>query len=139
MVRVLLSIVFAALLLSIVLGIFKPPGATPNDAMWDVAMVGFAALIYSSLNSFNALRHSMGQSSRLVYVSFLFSFLPLLVAVYSIAVWQYSPAKLTTFQIISMLFGGIASIMDLSLFSWLTFGSVRRAGQDASSHAKARA
>ena len=139
MVRVLLSIVFAALLFAVVRGMLSPPGATPNDAMWDVAMIGFAALAYSSLNSFNALRHSLGQSSRLVYVSFLFSFLPLLVVVYSIAVWQYSPTKLTTFQIISMLFGGIASIIDLSLFSWLTFGTVRRSVPDTSSHAKARA
>ncbi len=127
MFRVILAIVFAGFLLAIVRGYLDPSATTADAAMWNVAFVGLAALLYSALNSFNALRHSIEQSSRVVYVGLLFSILPLLVAVYSIAVWQYSPQKLSTFQIIAMMFGGIAAIIDLGLFSWLSFGTVRRA------------
>jgi hypothetical protein len=118
---------FAAFLLMIVLGRYAPDTVTAISAMWSVCLVGLAAIAYSALNSFNALRHSMGHPPRLVYIGLLFSFLPLLVAAYSIAVWQYSPAKLTDFQIIAMIFGGLAAIIDLVLFSWLLFGQSRRA------------
>ena len=130
MIRVLLSIAFALLLLMIVLGKWVPDTETPRGAMWSVATIGIAALLYSAMNSFNALRHSMGHPPRLVYVGLLFSFLPLLVAAYSIAVWQYSPNKLTTFQIISMMLGGLAAVVDLLLFSWLLFGQARNAFGD---------
>ncbi|CAN0496136.1 unnamed protein product, partial [Phaeothamnion confervicola] len=88
MLRILLSIAFAGLLLMIVLGSWRPDTETPIAAMWSVGWIGIAAVLYSALNSFNALRHSLGQTPRLVYVGLLFSFLPLLVAAYSIAVWQ---------------------------------------------------
>ncbi len=130
MLRVLLSIAFAVYLLMIVMGYYRPDTASAEQAMWSVGFVGLAALFYSSMNSFNALRHSLGQPSRLVYVGLLFSFLPLFVAAYSIAVWQYSPTKLTTFQIIAMVFGGIAAMIDLILFSWLTFGQVRNSNKE---------
>lgn len=125
MLRVALSVLFAGFLLAIVLGRFSPDTGSASSAMWSVGIVGLAAIAYSSLNSFSALRHSMGQPPRLVYAGLLFSFLPLLVAAYSIAVWQYSPSKLTTFQIIAMLFGGFAAMIDLVLFSWLLFGQSR--------------
>lgn len=127
MLRVLVSIAFALFLLMIVLGRYAPEAATPDAAMWSIGWVGIIALLYSAVNSFDALRHSLGQPARLVYVGLLFSFMPLLVAAYSVAVWQYSPAKLSTFQIIAMLFGGLAAIIDLMLFSWLTFGHARNA------------
>lgn len=127
MLRILLSTAFAALLLMIVLGRWQPNTETAVAAMWSIGWVGIASILYSALNSFNALRHSLGQTPRLVYVGLLFSFLPLLVAAYSIAVWQYSPSKLTTFQIISMVFGGLAALIDLMLFSWLLFGHSRDA------------
>lgn len=130
MLRVLLSIAFAVYLLMIVMGYYRPDTTTAEQAMWSVAFAGLAALVYSSINSFNAVRHSMGQPARLVYIGLLFSFLPLLVAAYSIAVWQYSPAKLTTFQIIAMVFGGVAALIDLVLFSWLTFGQVRNTSRE---------
>ena len=122
MIRGLLSIIFAAFLLTIVFGVFKPNGETADRAMWDVAVVGIAALIYSAINGLNAVRGSSDTSPRAVYMGLLSSVLPLLVAVYSIAVWQYSPTKLSTFQIIAMLFGGLAAIVDIVLFSWLSFG-----------------
>ena len=125
MFRAVLAVVFSVFLLAIVQGWHKSTGTTPDQAMWDVGLVGLGALLYSSVNGFNALRHSLSQEARTVYVGFLFSLLPLLVAVYSIAVWQYSPSKLTTFQIICMLFGGLSAALDLSLFTWLTFGSIR--------------
>jgi hypothetical protein len=93
--------------------------------MWDVAIVGMLAILYSSLNSFNALRHSISQDARTAYVSFLFSFLPVLVSVYAIAVWQYAPVKISTFQIIALMFGGLAALLDFGLFTWLTFGNMR--------------
>lgn len=127
MLRVLISIGFALFLLLIVLGYYRPEAGSADAAMWSVGWVGIVALLYSAVNSFSALRHSLGQPARLVYVGLLFSFLPLLVAAYSVAVWQYSPAKLTTFQIISMVFGGLAAVVDLLLFSWLTFGYARSA------------
>ena len=130
MLRILLSIAFAGLLMLIVLGYWRPDTETPLAAMWSVGWIGIAAILYSAVNSFNALRHSLGQTPRLVYVGLLFSFLPLLVAAYSIAVWQYSPAKLTTFQIIAMIFGGLAALIDLMLFSWLLFGNSRNAFGD---------
>ena len=122
MFRGLLSIVFAAFLLTIVFGVFKPAGGSADRAMWDVALVGIAALVYSAINGLNAVRGSASQSPRAVYLGLLSSILPLLVAVYSIAVWQYSPTRLSTFQIIAMLFGGLAAIVDIVLFSWLSFG-----------------
>ena len=125
MFRGLLSIGFAAFLLMIVLGLFKPTAANLDHAMWDVAMVGIVALLYSSVNGFNSIRHSTEESARVVYMGLILSFLPLLVAVYSIAVWQYSPARLSTFQIIAMVFGGLAAVVDVVLFSWLSFGQVR--------------
>ncbi len=127
MLRVLVSIVFALFLLMIVLGRYAPSPASPDAAMWAIGWVGIVALLYSAVNSFDALRHSLGQPTRLVYIGLLFSFLPLLVAAYSVAVWQYSPDKLSTFQIISMLFGGLSAVVDLTLFSWLTFGHARNA------------
>ena len=130
MLRVVLSVLFAAFLLLIVLGRYSPDTVSASSAMWSVGIVGLAAIVYSSLNSFNALRHSMGQPAKLVYIGLLFSFLPLLVAAYSIAVWQYSPTKLTTFQIIAMVFGGVAALIDLILFSWLTFGQVRNSSKE---------
>ena len=138
MFRGLLSIVFAGFLLSIVLGIFKPNAATVDRAMWDVAIIGIAALLYSAVNGFNALRHSMGESSRVVYMGLILSFLPLLVAVYSIAVWQYSPARLSTFQIIAMVFGGLAAVVDVVLFSCLSFGQVRGLNDGEVRHAGSR-
>lgn len=126
MLRVLLSILFAAFLLLIVLGRYTPDASTASSAMWSVCVVGVSAIVYSSLNSFNALRHSMGQPPRLVYMGLLFSFLPLMVAAYAIAVWQYSPNHLSTFQVIAMTFGGLAAIIDLMLFSWLLFGQTRQ-------------
>ncbi len=135
MLRVLISTAFALFLLMIVLGWYAPGTATVDTAMWSIGWVGVVALLYSAINSFNALRYSLGQPARLVYVGLLFSFLPLLVAAYSIAVWQYSPSKLTTFQIIAMLFGGLAAVVDLLLFSWLTFGHARNAfGQEQKRH-----
>lgn len=127
MLRVVFALMFAAFLLAIVLGRFSPDTGSTTSAMWSVGFVGIAAIVYGSLNSFNALRHSIGQPPRLVYLGLLFSFLPLLVAAYSIAVWQYSPNHLSTFQIIAMLFGGLAAIIDLVLFSWLLFGQSRNA------------
>ena len=126
MLRILLSALFAVFLLMIVRGHFSPDTGSSTSAMWSVSMVGLAAIVYSSLNSFNALRHSMGQEPKLVYVGLLFSFLPLLVAAYAVAVWQYSPNHLSTFQIISMMFGGLAAVIDLVLFSWLLFGQSRQ-------------
>ena len=134
MFRGLLSIVFAAFLLSIVLGFFKPNAATVDRAMWDVAIVGIAALLYSTVNGFNALRHSADEAPRVVYMGLILSFLPLLVAVYSIAVWQYSPNHLSTFQIIAMVFGGLSAIVDIVLFSWLSFGQVRNIGDGDGRH-----
>ena len=130
MLRVVLSVLFAAFLLLIVLGRYSPDTVSASSAMWSVGIVGLAAIVYSSLNSFNALRHSMGQPAKLVYIGLLFSFLPLLVAAYSIAVWQYSLSKLTTFQVIAMMFGGVAAMIDLVLFSWLLFGQSRSAFGD---------
>jgi hypothetical protein len=130
MLRVVLSVLFAVFLLLIVLGRYSPDTVSASSAMWSVGIVGLAAIAYSSLNSFNALRHSMGQPAKLVYIGLLFSFLPLLVAAYSIAVWQYSPSKLTTFQVIAMMFGGVAAMIDLVLFSWLLFGQSRNAFGD---------
>ncbi len=130
MLRVVLSVLFAAFLLLIVLGRYSPDTVSASSAMWSVGIVGLAAIVYSSLNSFNALRHSMGQPAKLVYIGLLFSFLPLLVAAYSIAVWQYSLSKLTTFQVIAMMFGGVAAMIDLVLFSWLLFGQSRNAFGD---------
>jgi|LNFM01.1.fsa_nt_gb hypothetical protein len=131
MLRVALSVIFAAFLLLIVLGRYSPDTVSAPSAMWSVGLVGLAAIVYSSLNSFSALRHSMGQPPKLVYVGLLFSFLPLLVAAYSIAVWQYSPSKLSTFQIIAMMFGGVAAMIDLVLFSWLLFGQSRNAFRES--------
>jgi hypothetical protein len=125
MLRVIVSIAFAGFLLMIVMGRYAPNPTSPESAMWAVGWVGIVALVYSAMNSFDALRHSLGRPTRLVYVGLLFSFLPLLVAAYSIAVWQYSPTKLSTFQIIAMMYGGLAAIVDLTLFSWLTFGYAR--------------
>ena len=131
MLRILISVLFAVFMLLIVGGYHLPDTSTPDKAMVSVGWVGIAALLYLAVNSFYALRHSLGQPARLVYVGLLFAFLPLLVAAYSIAVWQYSPARLTTFQIIAMLFGGVAALVDLLLFSWLTFGHSRNAfGQE---------
>ena len=130
MVRAVLAIVFATFLFAVVHGWYKATGTTPDGTMWDIGIVGILALLYSSFNSFNALRFSTEQTGRVVYLGLLFSFLPLLVAVYSIAVYQYSPSKLNTFQIISMVFGGLAAIIDLTLFSWLTFGHVRSLAAD---------
>lgn len=122
MLRIAFSVAFALFMLLILFGKFNPNTTTAETAMWSVGWVGVVTLFYFAVNSFNALRFSLGQPARLVYVGLLFSFLPLLVAVYSIAVWQYSPAKLSTFQIIAMLFGGVAAIVDLLFFTWLTFG-----------------
>jgi hypothetical protein len=138
MLRVLLSVMFALFLLAIVLGRFAPDQTSVTSAMWSVGLVGIAAIVYSSLNSFNALRHSLGQPPRLVYMGLLFSFLPLLVAAYSIAVWQYSPNHLSTFQIIAMLFGGLAAVIDLALFSWLLFGQSRDAFREGGRRGAAR-
>lgn len=129
MFRVVLSVAFAVLLIAIVRGLYTATGATPEKAMWEVGSIGMLALCYSAANSFNAMRHTLGQPPRLVYVGLICSLLPLLVAVYSIAVYQYSPSKLTTFQVIAMTFGGLASVIDLALFSWLTFGHVREGGR----------
>jgi len=129
MVRVVLSLAFAVFLLAIVRGWYGATGTTPEKAMWEVGSIGMLALCYSAANSFNAMRHTLGQPARLVYIGLISSLLPLLVAVYSIAVYQYSPSKLTTFQIIAMVFGGLASVIDLALFSWLTFGHVRGGGE----------
>ena len=125
MFRIVLSVLFSIFLFLIVRGYHNPAAATAYAAMWNVGIVGLAALLYSALNSFDALRHALGQSTRVLYTGLLFSFLPLLVAVYSIAVWQYSPTKLSTFQIISMLFGGLAALADILLFTWLSFGHIR--------------
>lgn len=122
MIRIVFAVAFAFFMLMIVLGHYGANTSSVEAAMWSIGWVGVITLLYSAINSFNALRYSLGQPVRLVYVGLLFSFLPLLVAVYSIAVWQYSPNKLTTFQIVSMLFGGLAAIVDLVFFSWLTFG-----------------
>lgn len=122
MLRIVFSVAFALFMLMIVFGQLNPNTGSLEAAMWSVGWVGFVTLLYSAVNSFNALRYSLGQPVRLVYVGLLFSFLPLLVAVYSIAVWQYSPSKLSTFQIIAMMLGGVAAIVDLLFFSWLTFG-----------------
>ena len=123
MFRAILSFAFAAFLFSIVKGFFVPKGVDVNLAMWDVAMVGVAALLYSSVNGFNAVRHSLSETPRVVYMGLVFSFLPLLVAVYALAVWQY--AQLSTFQVIAILFGAVAAIVDIVLFSWLSFGRVQ--------------
>ena len=125
MFRGILSVAFAAFLLAIVTGYYHPDTATADAAMRSVAVVGLIALLYSAFNSFNALRYSMGQSTRVVYLGLVFAFLPMLIVAYSVAVWQYSPAKLTTFQVISMLFGGVASLIDVVFFSWLTFWHTR--------------
>lgn len=127
MLRVILSVLFAVFLLLIVLGRYSPDTVSASSAMWSVGIVGLAAIIYSSLNGFNALRHAEAQPAKVVYIGFLFSFLPLLVAAYSIAVWQYSPNHLSTFQVIAMMFGGVAALIDLVLFSWLLFGQSRNA------------
>lgn len=130
MLRVLLSALFAVFMLAIVRGFYAPDTGSITSAMWSVGVVGLTAIVYSSLNSFNALRYSIGQPPRLVYAGLLFSFLPLLVAAYAVAVWQYSPTHLTTFQIIAMLFGGLAAVIDLVLFSWLLFGQSHNAFKD---------
>jgi hypothetical protein len=134
MFRAILSVAYAAFLMWIVLGRFNPTALNAEQGMWNVALVGIAALLYSSLNSFNALRHSIGMPTRVVYFSLLVSFLPLLVAVYSVAVWQY--AGLSQFQIIAMIFGGLAAVIDLVLFSWLSFGHVRAAARAAARPAR---
>lgn len=130
MIRVVISVAFAAFMMMVVLGYHGANTSGPDAAMWSVGWVGMITLLYSAINSFNALRYSLGQPARLVYVGLLFSFLPLLVAVYSIAVWQYSPAKLTTFQIITMMLGGLAALVDLLFFSWLTFRQTRTVAVD---------
>ncbi|MGE0629346.1 MAG: hypothetical protein AB7O43_16105 [Hyphomicrobiaceae bacterium] len=121
MLRGFLSVAFAAFLLLIVLGYWKAVGGTPERAMWDVALIGVISLLYLSFTGFSAVRHSIGKGARALYIGLVFSFLPLLVAVYSIAVWQYSPDGLTTFQVIAVLFGGLAALLDVMLFSWLSF------------------
>lgn len=130
MIRVVISVAFAAFMMMVVLGYHGANTATADTAMLSIGWVGMVTLLYSAINSFNALRYSLGQPARLVYVGLLFSFLPLLVAVYSIAVWQYSPAKLTTFQIITMMLGGLAALVDLLFFSWLTFRQTRTVAID---------
>ena len=121
MFRGFLSIAFAVLLLAIVLGYWTPANTTPDQAMWNVAAIGIVSLLYSSLTGFITVRHTTGQGARVVYTSLLFSFLPILIAVYAVAIWQYSPQGLNTFQLISMIFGGLAAILDILLFSWLSF------------------
>ena len=129
MFRGILSVAFAAFLLAIVTGYYRPDVSAADIAMRSIAVVGLIALLYSAFNSFDALRHSMGQSTRVVYLGLVFAFLPLLIVAYSVAVWQYSPAKLTTFQVISMMFGGVASLIDVIFFSWLTFWHTRSPAQ----------
>ena len=121
MFRGFLSVAFAVFLMAIVLGMWKSSGTTPEGAMWNVAMIGIMALLYTSLTGFVTVRHSTGQGARVVYTSLVFSFLPILVAVYALAIWQYSPNGLSTFQVIAVIFGGLAAILDILLFSWLSF------------------
>jgi hypothetical protein len=80
--------------------------------------------MYTALQGINAIRQSASREHG-VFLGLVLSFLPLFVAAYAVAVWQYSPNKLTTYQMIAMIFGGAAGVIDVFLFSWLTFRTAR--------------
>jgi len=124
MFRGLLSAAFAAALLAVVLGRYAPQAATVEQAMWNVMTLGLVALGYTALQGINAIRQSANREQG-VFLGLVLSFLPLLVVAYAVAVWQYSPNKLTTYQTIAMILGGAAAAVDVFLFSWLTFRTSR--------------
>jgi hypothetical protein len=124
MLRGLLSATFAAALLAVVLGRYAPEAGTVDQAMWNVTTLALVALGYTGLQGINAIRQSASREHG-VFLGLVLSFLPLFVAAYAVAVWQYSPNKLTTYQTIAMILGGAAGAIDVFLFSWLTFRSSR--------------
>jgi hypothetical protein len=124
MFRGLLSATFSAALLVVVLGRYAPEAGTTEQAMWNVLTLGLVALGYTALQGINAIRQSAGRDQG-VFLGLVLSFLPLFVAAYAVAVWQYSPDKLTTYQTIAMILGGAAGVIDVFLFSWLTFRAAR--------------
>jgi hypothetical protein len=124
MLRALLSVTFAAALLAVVLGRYAPETASVDQGMWSVMAVGLVALGYTALQGINAIRQSTGREHGM-FLGLVLSFLPLLVVAYAVAVWQYSPDKLTTYQVIAMVLGGAAAAVDVFLFSWLTFRTSR--------------
>ncbi|HXF55804.1 MAG TPA: hypothetical protein VNK52_16945 [Hyphomicrobiaceae bacterium] len=124
MFRGLLSAAFAAALLAVVLGRYAPQAATVEQAMWNVMTLGLVALGYTALQGINAIRQSANREHG-VFLGLVLSFLPLFVVAYAVAVWQYAPNQLTTYQTIAMILGGAAAAVDVFLFSWLTFRTSR--------------
>lgn len=123
--------IIAALGLVAMIWLWHPqqsPPKTPDAAAAHVFWVAVVTLIYLAVQAVATLSHPIG-SERRVLVDIVLSSLPLLVVIYAVVDWARGSLQLNVFQTMSVTLWGLATLIDVIIFSLFALRIIRRTSE----------
>ena len=101
---------------------------TPDAAAAHVFWVAVVTLIYLAVQAVATLSHPVG-SERRVLVDMVLSSFPLLVVIYAMIDWARGSLALNVFQTMTVTLWGIATLIDVIIFSLFALRIIRRTSE----------
>jgi hypothetical protein len=117
-------IVLSGLLLYVLWWGHSPQLQTVDAAMWHVSWVGIIALLYVALQARAVLAQPRSGVMHAM-IEILISLLPLFVVVYAFIDWMRGTNPLSVFQVVVMVQGTLASLIDVVIFTWFSMSLSR--------------
>lgn len=117
-------IVLSGLLLYVLWWGHSPQLQTVDAAMWHVSWVGIIALLYVALQARAVLAQPRSGVMHAM-IEILISLLPLFVVVYAFIDWVRGANPLSVFQVVVMVQGTLASLIDVVIFTWFSMSLSR--------------
>ncbi len=126
-------IVFAGLLWWVLWWGHAPNVQTVDEAMRHVSWVGIIALLYVALQARAVLAQPRGGVVHSL-IEILVSLLPLFVIGYAFVDWLRGGNPLSVFQVIIMVQGTLATLIDVVVFTWFSLRLNKLAIQGLHTH-----
>jgi len=117
-------IVFSGLLWYVLWWGHSPELKSVDEAMWHVSWVGTASLAYVALQARAVLAQPRSSVTHAM-LEILVSLLPLLIVGYAFVEWARGLHPLTIFQVIVMVQGAFATLIDVVILTWFSMSLSR--------------
>lgn len=117
-------IVFSALLWYVLWWGHSPELTSVDEAMWHVSRVGTISLAYVALQARAVLAQPRSGVTHAM-LEILVSLLPLLILAYAFVEWARGLHPLTIFQVIVMVQGAFATLIDVVILTWFSISLSR--------------
>ena len=111
------ALIFAALLWFAIWGGYAPDMSTPERAFQAALIVGLIALAYVGMQAAAVVSAPLGRTTRYL-LDLMLSLVPLAVVGYATALNLSGYQPISLYQKGVLWFGGVASLIDVVLFTW---------------------